>query len=290
MYKTKVQYASCQIIGIDSVTYLIHIDCTLTYYCGNMNQTTTITFDQKGIHSSREVETSQSRSNESFNPSSNSTSANFDILEKAWERAHISISTQWQKSSTEEDPFYKFLGLIDLRLFSSMNFSINMLPFSLGNNARPGQSMILGSGKSFVVRRIVYDRFTHSIFGQRDWDSKPRFVVLKQALASSNSRGDDADRFQQALLELKILSHNPMKRHPNIVRLLQVVWDTQNGPNYIAPTLVVEYADLGPLSAFQDPQKVALHAQTKIQICIDIARGLEHLHSCGIVHGDVKAE
>lgn len=145
-----------------------------------------------------------------------------------------------------------------------------------------------------MVRRVPYDPYEHCV---AVWDDPPeprnsKFVVFKQPLLPNINAGkeEDAARLQAVLTEMKVLYHQPVRKHPNIVKLLQFRWDTQDGPNLIAPSLVLEHADLGSLSAFQDPRRVILHSRAKTQICLDIAEGLHFLHRCGIVHGDVKSE
>lgn len=193
------------------------------------------------------------------------------------------------------DPFDKVLGLLDLEILNAIQFSnFRSLGGYVGKRAPWGQSLLLGHGVSFIVRRVPYNPYEHSV---AVWDDprEPRdskFVVFKQPLLSkiNSEKEGDANRLQAVLTEMKILYHQPIRRHPNIVKLLQLRWDTQDGPNLIAPSLVLEHADLGSLSAFQNPGRVVLHSRAKTQICLDIAEGLYFLHRCAIVHGDVKSE
>lgn len=86
-----------------------------------------------------------------------------------------------------------------------------------------------------------------------------------------------------------ILSHQELINHKNIDNLLQVRWDTQDGPDLATPTLILEHANIGSLAAFQGSRKVVLSAGTKRKIYLDVAKGLQALHTYGIVHGDVKS-
>ncbi|KAK1831488.1 hypothetical protein QBC39DRAFT_371881 [Podospora conica] len=86
--------------------------------------------------------------------------------------------------------------------------------------------------------------------------------------------------------EIQVLSHPPLQSHPNIMRLLGSSWTTDAFGTPI-PQLIVEYSSLGNLFdmlAASPP----LDTQAKLDIISDIASGLERVHDCGIVHGDMK--
>lgn len=193
-----------------------------------------------------------------------------------------------------DDPFVNFLGLLDLDLLHAIQFSlVGFMGGYVGARADWGENFLLGHGASFQVVRVPYDPSLHRVSAWRDpWEPEySKFVVYKQPLLPENiAKEEDTIRLRAVLTELKVLFHEPLRKHPNIVKLLQIRWDTQDGPNLIAPTLVLEHAELGSLSAFQDPERIVLSSQTKTNICLDVANGLYFLHLCGIVHGDVKSE
>jgi serine/threonine protein kinase len=167
--------------------------------------------------------------------------------------------------------------------------------------AGPADAVILGRGLSYSVTRISSREIMGNKYPQdRRLNTSRQFVVVKKPLierkTSSGNDGDDDDdndfqrRLYPVMLELRILHHKPVREHHNVVRLLEFIWDTQNHATKVAPSLILEYADLGTLSDFQDPERLNLRAATKIDICLDIAEGLSFLHKCGIIHGDVKSE
>ena len=90
-------------------------------------------------------------------------------------------------------------------------------------------------------------------------------------------------RLDSATLEVQALLHYPLMIHPNIVQLLAYGWDDGG-----LPFLVVEYADLGSLDSFLRHQ--ASSWKQKLKLALDVASGLELLHTCDIVHGDIKLE
>lgn len=67
-----------------------------------------------------------------------------------------------------------------------------------------------------------------------------------------------------------------------MVNLLAIGWEEKDQP---WPTLISEFADLGTLANFG-----AVTPARLTSILRDIACGLNALHGCNIIHGDVKAE
>lgn len=91
------------------------------------------------------------------------------------------------------------------------------------------------------------------------------------------------------LLEIRALLHEPLRYHPNIVRLLSLGWGSSSETGSIYPTLILEYAAFGSLHHLQ-ANSLPLPFRVKQKLCYDVARGLSILHACGIVHGDLKHE
>ena len=81
--------------------------------------------------------------------------------------------------------------------------------------------------------------------------------------------------------------------HPNVVPLLGIIVSKQ-------PQLVSNWMSGGDLSKYikknPDVDRLALvgvrrvdpsQADSRHQLC-DVANGLQHLHSCNVIHGDLK--
>jgi hypothetical protein len=188
--------------------------------------------------------------------------------------------------SSSFDVFEDFLSLIDLEKFTLLDAQHDSFRSNVGISSPAVRSQVIGQGGSYTVRREPI--FKHSIKEQSIFP----VLVIKQPRMDGmrwNPKEDDAERLRAVLTELRIVSFPTIQTHPNIVRSYGYIWDSQNQPQAIAPSLLFEYADLGTLGEFLD-QELRLHAVAKREICDDIAKGLQCLHECAIVHGDLKFE
>ena len=144
----------------------------------------------------------------------------------------------------------------------------------------------LGGGSSFVVN-LYRDNSAHET---RREPATRRYVAVKSAKAPDFCESTQSDRDYQLyciLLEIQILVHHPLLMHPNIIDILGYDW--KQGPGLMPlPVVVVEYADLGELSHYLQSHASEIALDLKERFCLDIALGIQMLHSCGIAHGDVK--
>ncbi|KAH7069402.1 hypothetical protein FB567DRAFT_554950 [Paraphoma chrysanthemicola] len=146
---------------------------------------------------------------------------------------------------------------------------------SIKDRLWPSLGSHLGQGATFVVeqREAMGRRLVAVKHIQRDgfgsWQSSYNGLTGK--------------RLDDVLLEVQVLCHLNTLHHENIVELLGYGWDA--GP---LPFLVLELADLGSLDAFL--QRNELSWSQKELTLIQLASGLELLHACGIIHGDIKLE
>jgi len=164
------------------------------------------------------------------------------------------------------------------------------------------QSTFLGQGASFEVscKKIPksdgLEYTTESIgltISIRQGQREERVLVYKTARIAFSELGEplvkDRRAMNSVLMEIYALSHPPLYKHSNIVTLLALGWDTNPyNPSFRLPVIVTEYADQGNLAALQ--MREILTSETKRNLSLDIGRGLEVLHRCGIIHGDVKSE
>lgn len=105
--------------------------------------------------------------------------------------------------------------------------------------------------------------------------------------STSSSSIDDQQQFtsssvhQHFKTEVAILSS---LHHPNI---LQYIASSEKPPVYL---ILTEFMSKGDLRMFLDKQKpYSLSTKTILRLALDISRGMEYLHSQGIVHGDLKS-
>ncbi|KAK7182812.1 hypothetical protein PSPO01_11151 [Paraphaeosphaeria sporulosa] len=143
---------------------------------------------------------------------------------------------------------------------------------------------ILGQGKTFMVRHALW---------VKDPNEPPLEVALKEIIPDVQAEEETSQYSQvdwkEILFELRALLHEPVRYHPNIVRLLGVQWGLSPISESTFPVLIMEYASFGTFKTLQSSQN-ALPLPVKQKLCYDVGRGLSALHSAGIVHGDMKHE
>ncbi|KAE9374004.1 hypothetical protein N431DRAFT_481336 [Stipitochalara longipes BDJ] len=168
-----------------------------------------------------------------------------------------------------------YLGLIDIASLAKLQLSISGAvgkSTTLGSPS-PITTLLLGGGGSFVVRRVSNTAFVHSLsVWDEAFDKSKGFVVVKQPSVKNIEDDNFESRLYDAMMELKVSYHEPLRKHPNIVHMHSFMWDIQsNNADALAPSLIMEYADLGTVSDFQDPKRLTLHSNAKLQISLDVA-------------------
>ncbi|KAL3427591.1 serine/threonine protein kinase [Phlyctema vagabunda] len=84
--------------------------------------------------------------------------------------------------------------------------------------------------------------------------------------------------------ELQIFCHPYLRKHENICQLVYIGWEETN----LVPILALELASHGTLEDCLQHLRSYGSSLRKSNLSLDIGLGLAALHSCGIVHGDVK--
>lgn len=171
----------------------------------------------------------------------------------------------------------------------------------LGSQAMD-QSSFLGQGASFEVSSKKVPRSEGFIFevktigttlSSRQGQFDGRTLVYKTARIAFSNLGEplakDRRAMNSVMMEIYALMHPPLYEHENIVTLLALGWGTNPfESSYRLPYIVTEYADQGNLADLQ--AREVLTSEVKRTISLDIAHGLQVLHRCGIIHGDMKSE
>lgn len=156
---------------------------------------------------------------------------------------------------------------------------------------------LLGKGTSFIVRRLpdVPKGFTaggdtassRRVIDKHGSQQGSQKLVSKQLLATrwKHQKERSKQLLELVVNELQIITHHPLKMHENIIKFRGVMWE-YDAELQVWPVPVLEYADFGTLSDFQ-ARPLSLRFRTKMNLCLDIGNGLEALHLCGVIHGDV---
>ena len=166
-------------------------------------------------------------------------------------------------------------------------------------------SIRIGSGSSFLITRKTVP-VVHRVWeNSNPWQGvtvqanhapsvRPsRQIVYKVARVHFDERGDPVPsqrvNYASILLDLMVLSHEPILNHPNIVSMLGLAWGDNGFPKSCEiPVPIIEHANLGNLADHQANH--VLDNFQKLSILRDVATGISFLHQCSIAHGDVKSE
>lgn len=159
----------------------------------------------------------------------------------------------------------------------------------LKSSGLPGPAVIIGPkeyighGSQFMVHKA--EMMTRIGPGFQSVASKqPKFD------ADDNSRLDLSDpkaqqHLQSIKTEIKALTNPIIRRHPNIVQLLS--WGFDPHSVHLPPILAVELA-LSDLEKLLKDEGDSLSFGARYSYCVDIAEGLDIIHECCMVHGDLK--
>lgn len=144
---------------------------------------------------------------------------------------------------------------------------------------------VLGQGAAFLVNsaelpETCADSVSGRVFPQG------MMMAMKKAKVIENMKDPVAGRLRAVFDNLLVLHHPPLSAHPNIVDILGISFDTEGmiGTQNAVPVLIMECAELGNLAeVLKTARKEGrpLNFDDKMSLCLDIAHGLEVLHSCG---------
>lgn len=175
---------------------------------------------------------------------------------------------------------------------------VDSLESPLGRMVR--EEEVLASGASFrvsLVRTRQESSFPDAAEGpKRQW-KRNDIIAVKRPLQqvdfwTGNTR--IKDQVQRSFVnEIRILSHPPLRNHRHLIYLFGVAWDEEEfqgtGAESIPkPVLLQEYARYGSLDKYLWSNQTSW--STKTDLACQVLYGLQALHSCYILHGDIKCE
>ncbi|KAM0489969.1 hypothetical protein ACHAP8_012032 [Fusarium lateritium] len=113
--------------------------------------------------------------------------------------------------------------------------------------------------------------------------------VAKYPILATESKQISERSYKALANELRVLSHPPLMEHDNIVNIKTIGWTRLDACSAAwMPMIVLELADLGTLTEYLSTEKLGI--DSKLQIARDVGTGLQALHACGIMHGDLKLD
>ncbi|KAL8949341.1 MAG: hypothetical protein Q9222_004546 [Ikaeria aurantiellina] len=152
-----------------------------------------------------------------------------------------------------------------------------------------GQGNVFGASPEFERRALDIPGF--------DIDPRVKSSALQwircvvKHLRTDQRRND----VQHAYREISRLCHPILRRHPNVVKLIS--WgmsldglETASLNSLSTPLLILERAHCDLAQFIRSEVYGTVQYETLLDLCFDVGRGLEAVHSAGIVHGDLKLE
>jgi serine/threonine protein kinase len=199
----------------------------------------------------------------------------------AYGTRYTTSATEVTESEKTRGNHYELFLLIQDLLRNDGGIILEFPIDELGQKQPVGISLGAG-GFSSVQRRIAKGHWgNRSVMAYKRIN--PHF--------DQDGRFDDHHMLAQIVDELKLLAIPGLRSHPNINQLKGISFETQgrHSDGYLFPALMFDATSLGTLLDFiQDP--VRMVDGPYWEYCLDVAQGLQALHSQGFIHGDVKCE
>ena len=174
-------------------------------------------------------------------------------------------------------------ALVNLALLSQLLGKFTLAGIE-ANYMKNEFGVLLGEGTTYRVEKREIWRSSR----ERHWVAAKRakFIVPHRRGQARMTGPSEYHRLRAVLKEIEILTHPPLKQHPNIIDLECLMWD--EFISGYAPIVALELAQFGNLQMFLSEKE--LLDPDREMLCLDVACGLEAVHACCVAHGDVKLE
>lgn len=156
---------------------------------------------------------------------------------------------------------------------------------------------ILGTEHHFAVFASPFDTDDRGFVPLDGRAVNPQIYCLKTPNFTSSGATDSpssksafrTEYYNTTLQELRVLLHPQLRLCENIISLFGLDFQEDYDDYKVAwPVLLMEYAEYGTLDTLQ--QDIAVDAELARILLLDVAKGIEALHQCNIIHGNVKSE
>jgi serine/threonine protein kinase len=115
-------------------------------------------------------------------------------------------------------------------------------------------------------------------------------AVKRLRVSARNIQTDFESHLRHICLEARVLCHEPLRTHRNIVDILGYCLSSIAGYEIPFLALVLEYSSEGSLKHFLKNTGRDLPFEIVMDLAAQVADGLVALHQCKICHGDVKTQ
>lgn len=214
---------------------------------------------------------------------------------EVWERSSLPSSTK--PYSTTYSSLKSNTSAADWLYSSFLSLAVDLTPGSISNDVSDSimgfiEFKNLGILNTHLITIGRGSHFTVLALNDELEESSLVKVVFKRTVPQARPQSDQTfrTRIEAMMLELRALAHEPIRKHQNIVNIQGITWETDPFTTERHwPVFIIERATRGTLQDFfREEADICL--TLRFELALDVIAGLEVIHACGIIHGDLKLE